>query len=560
LATPTAIWGHVDGGYLQEDFRVILLSLLSRDAFTDVKVINRSFSVQWSGKINPPQSGDYTFFISPINVNVGFRERPFKFAMTVSVAGQNLLTATPPDSSNQQPIAGYQPPPVHPRPWVSQSNPVTLTAGTPATILVTLSVDVPRRLPPGTLHAMLFWQGPGISKSLVPTSSLTLPDGSGPGLQATYSWASHGQPQTMIRTDPMIDFAWTNSAILLSQNTSIANQAADAMWQSGTSADFLSTLAGPPVILHPFLKDVDDASAGLSTDRRGAFCDLLLQNPTLLDALDAKHAVGFYESFRMGTPGKALDVFGAWAGRRPDLLCEISTDRVFDGDNRYSLAAMATMTTQQLPEAAARLQNEYLQLPDGRCALPVAYTLTYSYLGRRKLADWTVFLDAKLADPTLTGDLRVNWLLVRAQAEEHKRAQAGHYPFHYPFPPSFPLDGMQYLNQAVQAAQSPVVKLRAAREVVGRLAWSGQYQAAKDFLSPLANSLPDSQKAVVTAWQQQLDGFLTAQTQYVQNRQATAKQDFFTTLKARRDKAASVGDTASVNRYNALLSAGQNPP
>jgi hypothetical protein len=49
-------------------------------------------------------------------------------------------------------------------------------------------------------------------------------------------------------------------------------------------------------------------------------------------------------------------------------------------------------------------------LPDGRCSLPVAYALAASYLGRRRLSDWTAFLDAKLADPALTGDLRVNWL------------------------------------------------------------------------------------------------------------------------------------------------------
>jgi hypothetical protein len=219
---------------------------------------------------------------------------------------------------------------------------------------------------------------------------------------------------------------------------------------------------------------------------------------------------------------------------------------------------MAIFTTQQLPGDAARLQNEYLQLPNGQCALPVAYTLTYSYLGRHKLAQWVAFLDAKLADPTLTGDVRVNWLLARAHAQEHRQSAARHYPFRFPLPASRPLDSRRYLHQALEAAQSPQVKVRVVQEILARLAWSGQYQAAKDLLSQVANSLPAPQKAIVAAWQQQFDGFVAAYGKSLQNRSAEANRAYLATLRARRNKAAGKGDIASASRYDALINAAMN--
>jgi hypothetical protein len=542
------------GGTLQQVPQADLKFYIVRAAFADVKVINGSFSVQWNGLLNAPQSGDYTFFISPININAGHKWDPVKFRMTVSVAGQMLLESTPDQSGT--PFPGYQPG-AKPQEWTSQSQPVTLTAGQPVALQVTVTAEVNRGLPTSILHAMLYWQGPGVPKSLVPTSNLTLPNGSGPGLQATYSWRFQGQPQSLTRTDPMIDFAWANSYILLSQDMTVPNQAADEMWQAMTSANFVATLVGPPVSLHPFFfKDPDDVSTGLTTARREGFLALLLKNPTLLDVLDAKWAVRSYEDFRLGTPGPALDVFGTWAARHADMTCEIANESAFDGDNRAALSDMASHTTLQLPEQAGRLQNEFLQLPDGRCALPVAYTLSYSYLGRRKMADWIAFLDAKLADPTLVGDVRVNWLLARAHAQELVRNPSKHYPQRWPFPANWPLDGRKYLDQALQAAQSPQVKIRVAREIIGRLAAAGRFQEATDLLQQLSNSLPNAQKAIAAGWQQMLAEFAA----YQQRQPSRAKQAYLKTLQSRLSQASSRGDTAEAARYTALINAIQNRP
>jgi hypothetical protein len=546
------------GGTLAQVPPADLRFAIVRQAMANLKVISGSFSVQWSGRINAPQSGDYTFFVSPINVNAGYNSRTtVHFQTTVSVAGQMLLESTPSDAPVPS-YAGYQPFPPEPLAWTSQSKPVTLTAGQPASILVTVTADVGSVLPLATLHAMLYWQGPGVSKSLVPAANVTLPNGSGQGLQAVYSWTSQGQPQSLTRTDPMIDFAWTTDTILLSQDTTIANQAANAMWQAMTSANFLASLTGPPVQMHPFFQFPNDVSTGLTTAQRQAFGNLLLQNPKLLDPVDAKTAVRFYQAFRMGAPDAALDVFGAWAARHANLLSELSNERVFDGDNSDAFAALAIDATQQLPEQAARLQSEFLQLPDGRCALPVAYTLGFSYLGRGKAPDWLAILDAKLADPTVTGDVRVNWLLARGTAEEFGEARPRHYPFRTPFPGRLPLRGRKYFEQAITAAQSPPYQLRAAYELAARLAWGQRFDAAIAVLQPLANSLPAALQPRLAAWMAQLNGYAAAQKLYFQNRQGIANQSFIQTLQSRRDQAAGRGDTASVDRYNSLINAAQN--
>jgi hypothetical protein len=529
-----------------------------RQMFGDFKVIDGGFSVSWAGQLNAPQSGDYTFFISPIDVNMGYSHAPATISMTVSVAGQEMITAGPP--SPPDPLsANYQPGTKPASHWVGQSNPVTLTAGTPVNLQVTVSVNALQTIPTGTLHAMLFWQGPGITTQLVPTTAVSQAQTGTPGFQANYTWTANGQQQSVTRTDPLIDFSWTGASILLAQDPTSANQSVDAMWQAMTSTNFITSYAtSTPVKLHPFLREPEEASCGLSTARRQAFLDLLVQNPTLLDAMDAQHAVRFFKAFRIGGPDKALNVFGTWAARQADLACALSNERFFDGDTRQALAVMAIFATQQLPQQAPSLQQGFLQLPDGRCSLPVAYTLTYSQLGLGKLSDWMASLDAKLADPTLTGDLRVNWLLARAHAQEFTRPAPIHYPFGVSYPSSWPVDSQSYLYQAVNAAQTSSVKVRVAKEIGGRLVSDGGYQSAKDFLSQFSASLPDDQKAVVAAWQQQIDGFVAAQPQALQAQQTEANKAYIQTLQARRAQAVSQNDSADVSRYDALISAASN--
>jgi hypothetical protein len=281
----------------------------------------------------------------------------------------------------------------------------------------------------------------------------------------------------------------------------------------------------------------------------------LVQNPSLLDRLDLKTIVRVYQAYRFGNPDRALEMFGAWALRHPDVVGEISTDTVFQGDERLACATLAICTTQQLPSQAARLQQDFLVLPDGRCSLPVAFTLGCSYLGEKRYVEWVEFLEGKLADASLSGDQRVNWLIARANAAELSESSSIHYPKRYFVPYLDPRNGYSYLEQALQAAQSPENKVRVAKEIALRRVFSHQFDRAREGLQSIAASVPAEQQATLASWREQIDRLRADAAQQQVTRAALAKEQHLQELRSRRERAAQRGDTASTERYDALIDA-----
>ncbi len=106
----------------------------------DPKVCRSSFTVQWEGRLTAPQTGQYTFSISPINVNATYGNCSVEQTMNVSLSGQQIISATPEN-------------------WNSESQPVQLTAGQIIPIQVNMAVVSPR-LPLHALHATLSWKAP----------------------------------------------------------------------------------------------------------------------------------------------------------------------------------------------------------------------------------------------------------------------------------------------------------------------------------------------------------------------------------------------------------------
>ena len=215
-----------------------LQSDLVRQVFSDLQIVSGSFTATWTGFITAPQNGNYVFSVSPINVNSTSPSAPISFDMTASVNGQATLNSTSPDKSEI---------------WTSESAPVTLVGGQPVPISVTAKTTTPK-LKDGLLHAVLFWQGPGLTKSVVPASSFTQTNAGRAGLQATYSWTDDGVAKSLKRVDPNIDFAWTSAPLLLSQDMSAANQASDTMWKAQTSTAFVKAYLATPLRKHSFLQ------------------------------------------------------------------------------------------------------------------------------------------------------------------------------------------------------------------------------------------------------------------------------------------------------------------
>lgn len=511
---------------------------VARHAFaeSEAESIEGSFSVHWEGQVSAPQTGQYTFSISPINVNSTDHEFALQETMTVKVGGQTILSATPAQ-------------------WTSDSSPVTLTAGEPADLSVDLSVRV-QNFPARTVHALLYWEGPGVAKSIVPKNRLSQPEQAGPGLKGTYTWIEGGAERTVTRIDPTIDFAWPQKWISLAQRSTEQDNVVNAYWLSTTSSNYLSWTenVGGEVRRHPFLVDPMDISENISSARRQEFLDELLARPALLDALDARHAQEFYQAFRFGAADKALDAFGTWATRHADWECELPVAESvidFDLDSRTAFRKLADCVTHEFPEHAARLQNEYLTLPDGTCCLPVAYTLAYSYLSRGEIDRWIEILASHLQESTSVGDRRVNWLLARAQADEIKQGTPKPYYVNHPRL----MDGRVWIDEATLVAESPEVKLRAIKELASRLMALGRFGDARELLAKTAEDASGSAAAEIASWQQAVDDLEEARSVAQAEQAAAAQEAYLSKLRERRDRAAQNGDTGAVNRYQALIDA-----
>jgi hypothetical protein len=495
-----------------------------------------SFAVHWQGQITAPQSGNYTFSVSPINVNSPDAQNPLQVTATLGLGGNVVLTANAAQ-------------------WNRSSTPISLTAGQPVALTLDWSAQVGKRIPNRALHALLYWSGPGLANSIVPQSALSLPDGSAPGLQATYTWSNNNGAQTLIRTEPNIDVLWTSGPVWLQADPSVQAQAGSLLLQNATAPAFLSQFATPtnPPQLHPFFIDADATGQLLTSAQRGVFLNLLQTQPSLFNSVDPRRFSQFYGTWRLGNPDAALTVFGAWATANADIACILPNGAPFEQDSRDAYRKLAIYVAQQMPEQLGQLQSQFLGTPDGRCCLPVAYSMAEANLAQNKLPNWRGSLDQLLQSPTLVGDLRVNWLLARALAEEISQAT----------PPltlesrvfTRPTDGMAFLTQAAQAAQSGPVKVRVAIETAGRLAATGQLDAATSTLQSLANSVTPDQQAILTTWINQISGVATAQANATSNQNAASQQAYLATLRQRRDQASANGNTDAVNRYNALINA-----
>lgn len=514
--------------------------------FTDGNSITRSFTVHWAGQVTVPQGGDWVFSISPINVNSQDQEYPMTVNETLTVAQTPVLSA----NATQ---------------WTSRGTPVTLTAGQAVPVQLDLAVVCPTKLAQNAVHAQLYWEGPGTPRQIVPATAVTQPDGTAAGFRATYSWTSKGMPQTQTRIDPVIDFAWADTPIWLPSDAQPALPQPSpppgewAGFRSVLTADYLASLenSAGAAQTHPFFPQARETASLLSSAQRQAFLAALAQHPNLLVPLSPKRFWVFFGAFRFGAPDEALELFGQWAERSADMPCDFPTPAgdVFDQEARNGYRHLSVAVTQEMPGQWNALQQNHLQRADGTCCLPVAYTLTYSALGRNGIGQWIGFLDSKLQDPALKGDLRVNWLLARAHAEEVRLGEPDPYKIAAPRI----ADSRAMLDEAQRTAATPPVKLRVARELAGRLGSLQKFDEARQVLTDVATQLPSDLAAAIPALKKQIDGVQGAEDAQAQTEKAAVKQNYLKSLQTRRDQAAAANDTDAVQRYDRLINAANNP-
>lgn len=492
------------------------------------------YSIVWQGRLTPTQSGAHTFFISPINVNAVHGEYHVQQSMSVAIGGATVISATPEN-------------------WVSKSAPIQLTAGQPVSLRVETKVDA-AAFQRGALHAILSWQRPGAAKSIVPSSVLSVPDADTRGLRASYVFKDGEQRRTVTQVDRNIDFAWPLGGLVVagdSAKNALAGELADVLWNKMTGTDLLDQMEQSGE-LHPLLEAAESAAGNLTSQQRQSFLRTLLDRPGLLEPLPPGKFLWLYRSFRIGATDEALEVLGDWTAQRANHACELP-DYVaqpgIDNEMRKACRQLAICVTQEVPEQQARLRDEHLELEDGTCSLPVAYTLGYSYQSVGRLGEWIGLLKSRLDDPAIAGDKRVNWLIARAHAEEIR--QGATEPFSQP--KERLLDGRGWLDEALLVVQSPATKARIGKEIAARLAAMEQFAAAREILQKTTAGVPAELAAEVVEWRKAIDGFEAAVAQYRQDQVAEGKKGYAEALARRRDAAVARGDKQAAERYRNLI-------
>lgn len=508
--------------------------LFSQVQHVDRKEIGEQrFSVQWTGLVLAPANGAYTFSISPLDLNYNhggsFRDQK----VVVWLGDKQIL-----DSSAN----GY----------TYQAEPVTLTAGTPVPLRVELTYACTSQgvIDDRPAIAQLFWEGPGLKKQLVPSTALRTPDGSQNGLQGVYQLAGGGQEVNVTRIDPRIAFTWIHQNFVLSSHDALRQQLAAQLQTVASSGATLGRweqdAASNPERWQAhwaFLESLD-------VDQQPRWVQTLLAHPALLDDCAPYAIANLYSRCRVGAPDESLQAVGRWAQAHAAEAAILRAD--FYDVNRGVYRELSRKITWQYRPHLELLERDYLILPDGRCALPVAYVLSYAYRDLGRMPQWIEKLEAQLADPQCEGDKRVNWLLARAQAEEIRH---GAPEQHWLTTDRF-LAGRQWIEEAALMAETEAARLRVYKELVARQLVDERVATARKLTDDAAKRCTSPESAAAIAqWRMELTAAEHAITQRHAAHEAAVQAAYIDRLRARYQQAQASGDEAASQRYRDLLSA-----
>ncbi|MHB9081935.1 MAG: PA14 domain-containing protein [Pirellulaceae bacterium] len=495
------------------------------------EVAPQEFSVLWTGAVRAPADGTYTFSICPLDLNYEHAGTFRKQITKIWIAEQQIL-----DSSRNG--------------FTYQANPVMLSPAAAAPIRVELSYTCSSNgvIDDRPAVALLMWEASGMNKQLVPSTALSPPDGNGQGLQGEYLIKTGPQEATATRVDPQLNFVWYHQCFVLSPHDALRSRLADQLFAVASSADNLARWENN-TNTNPERWQANWAFLeSLPVSRHKQWAQLLAAHPALLEECASWMVANVYSRCRIGAPEEALHVLGLWAQSHCDETPALAAD-FYAADREVYRGLAEKLVWQYLPHLEA-LEQAYLQLSDGRCSLPVAYTLSYSYWTQGRIGEWIDKLDARLSDEQLSGDRRVNWLLARAQAEEIRQSP----PQRHWVTMDRWLAGRGWLEEATLTAQSEPVRLRAFQELAARLAANEQLTAAGSILDQAGQRCTSGESvAALNQRRSELDTLSGVFQARHEHQEALAREAYVGRLKVRHQRAVAGGDQAASSRYEQLL-------
>jgi hypothetical protein len=435
--------------------------------------------------------------------------------------------------------------------WKYLGTPVTLTANQPTPIKIEY---VHSRIVGGPTDdhtsgnecpsALLYWEGPGISRGIVPSQAISASDGSGNGLLGTFQSSYGGQQVTKTSVDPSIDHVWISGICIVPQHLPQQRAVMDQVWQRYGNQSFVDRCRQQQ-LPYPLLAD-EMLVECLNREQRLAVVNWAAEAPDLVNSQSWKVVRQFFMNYRHDAPQEVLDVLGEWMVAHQDIVPDIGAD--FLVANRVQFRLLADALFVQYPPHAEQLETNYLVTENGQCVLPTAYTLGYGYLMVNKLEDWIKLLDDRLADDSLAGDRRVNWLIARAQAEELRDLHPGrNYVGHEEL-----LAGRGWLDEAALVAENDELKLRVVNERLARLVGLNEWNAVDKEFAHMEEAFPRAQQAVAS-WKSTTDAMKSKIADRIESHRRVADQAYVDELTRRRDTAANRGEFNDVAAYEMIL-------
>jgi hypothetical protein len=534
LAGPIGQQWLAAGGSIDEIWPYDLLA--ARELLSDWIEIPGSCSVTWTGSVQVPSSGTYTFSVPDLRISAQVfnihEDYELDHSVSLKIDGVEILS-----SSSEA--------------FEHKSQPVQLDAGNDIPIEM-VSIFQSSRMPKRVAQGILYWTGPGLNTVVVAPENFS-------DLRQTFRWQDAGVDREVIQSVPNIDNAWPDRVSLGMDSESTAH-ANEMIWSRLMLPEFLA-LHEQRGRCHPFLAHSEDAVELLSVGRSREFLGEVISRPNMIQWLYPKEAVDVYRSFRLKDPELALEAFGLWATLNSDLDCQLPMQyisrmrhfREFFGFDYYYQRAWRTMAqcvSVHSPSHAERLEEEFLELEDGSCCLPVAQILTYVYMGQDRHSEWVARLAERTGDESLTGDQRVNWYLASAQAHE---LRLGPHCDVFAIVNPRPMDALGILDSALLVADDRENRMRVLRAKAARYASLGDFASARGAIDE-ARGLASPERAwEVDDWQHTLDRFEAHQNQLDERQSEDTAEAYLTTLRRRMDAAASRGDTDAAQRYGDLI-------
>jgi len=224
-------------------------------------------SVVWTGFIEAPATGRYTFSTCPINVSFEHIDWFVRSAMTVWIDGEKVLEA---NSDN----------------WADAGQPVTLTAGQRKPLRVEFVHSQQGKQIVWPPVALLKWQGPSIERQLVPAGAFSLTAaGDQPGVRGEYKAMLDGEEFTGTRTDAQIDFTWARGETYLPKHPQQQGRLGKELGARYTDADIVAEFAPAADDATAVLPDLAQLAETMSSQQRAAFLQAVAADQSVMAAL-----------------------------------------------------------------------------------------------------------------------------------------------------------------------------------------------------------------------------------------------------------------------------------